>query len=314
MPEQTNQPGENGRTDRQGAPRQIQTAEHPATVHPVTGHPTTGHEERYFRRFTVQQRWTHAIMLTSFLGLAATGLTILLSSNAWARKFAFTIGGFGAVLFIHKLCAVTLTIVFLYHVWGIAVRLLVRKEKGILWGPTSMVPNLKDLKDIFHNFRWFFGLGPKPTVERYAYWEKFDYWAVFWGMVIIGSSGYVMWFGTFFGRFLPAWALNAVQIVHGEEALLAITFIFSIHFVNSHLRPECFPMDTAIFTGVISEEEFKKRHTEEYNRLVAEGKLEEKLAVNASTGFLTFSKVMGFTAVFIGIVLLILTVSAYLRA
>ena len=169
----------------------------------------------------------HAIMFVTFLGLAATGLTIRFSTNAWAQHFALAIGGFGTILFLHKLCAVILSLEFLYHLQNIAVRILVRKEKGLLWGPDSMVPNLKDLKDIIGNFRWFFGRGPRPKLERYAYWEKFDYWSVFWGMIIIGLSGYVMWFGPFFGKFLPGWALNAVQIVHGEEALLAATFIFS---------------------------------------------------------------------------------------
>jgi cytochrome b subunit of formate dehydrogenase len=269
--------------------------------------------ERYFVRFTLLQRYMHAIMFSTFLGLAATGLTIRFSTNAWAQHFALAIGGFGAILFIHKLCAVTLTLEFLYHVKDIAARILIRKEKGILWGPSSMVLNLKDLKDLIGNFKWFFGLGPKPEIERYAYWEKFDYWAVFWGMVIIGFSGYVMWFGPFFGRFLPGWALNAVQIVHGEEALLAITFIFSIHFVNSHLRPDCFPMDTTIFTGVVSEEEFKERHAQEYERLASQGKLDEKLTTKPPTWLLNFSKVVGFTAVFIGLVLLVLAVSAYFR-
>src|SRR5581483_947276 len=77
--------------------------------------------------------------------------------------------------------------------------------------------------------------------ERYAYWEKFDYWAVFWGMVVIGFSGYAMWFAPFFARFLPGWALNAALVIHSEEGLLAILFIFSIHFVNTHLRPDSFP-------------------------------------------------------------------------
>ncbi|MGC9198801.1 MAG: formate dehydrogenase subunit gamma [Acidobacteriaceae bacterium] len=283
------------------------------TAQQATAGPAKQPEERYFQRFTVKQRWSHAIMLTTFLGLAATGLSILFSSNAWAQRFAALVGGFDAILFLHKLCAVTLTAVFLYHVYDLMVRIFIKKEKGILWGPTSMVPNLKDLKHMIGNFRWFLGLGPKPTAERYAYWEKFDYWAVFWGMVIIGSSGYVMWFGPFFGRFLPGWALNAVQIVHGEEALLAITFIFSIHFFNSHGRPDCFPMDTTIFTGVASEEEFKQRHLDEYQRLAAEGKLEEKLTVKPQPGFVTFAKVMGFTAVFIGLVLFVLTVRAYFR-
>lgn len=269
--------------------------------------------ERHFMRFTLMQRYFHAIMLITFLGLAATGLTIRFSTNAWAQHFALALGGFGAILFIHKLCAVTLTLEFLYHVKDIAVRILIRKEKGLLWGPSSMVPNLQDLKDIVGNFRWFFGAGPKPRIGRYAYWEKFDYWAVFWGMIIIGFSGYVMWFGPFFGKILPGWALNAVQIVHGEEALLAITFIFSIHFINAHLRPDNFPMDTTIFTGTMTEEEFKERHGEEYERLAREGKLEEKLATKPPIWLMNFSKVTGFTAVFIGLVLLVLTVSAYFR-
>ncbi len=127
-----------------------------------------------------------------------------------------------------------------------------------------MVANWKDVKDIFGHMRWFLGLGPKPQFERYAYWEKFDYWAVFWGMIVIGFSGYAMWFAPFFAHFLPGWALNAVLVIHSEEGLLAILFIFSIHFVNTHLRPDSFPMDMVIFTGVESEEEFKHKRPLEY--------------------------------------------------
>ena len=269
--------------------------------------------ERYYVRFTPMQRWMHVIMFSTFLGLATTGLTMLFSTNAWAQHFALTIGGFGAILFIHKFCAVILTLEFLYHIANIAFRVLAKKEKGLLWGPDSMVPNRKDLKDIVGNFRWFLGLGSKPPMERYAYWEKFDYWAVFWGMIIIGFSGYVMWFGPFFGRFLPGWALNAVQIVHGEEAVLAATFIFSIHFINGHLRPDNFPMDTTIFTGVQSEQEFQQRHAEEYQRLRAEGRLGEKLTCKPERSLLKVGKVIGFTVVAAGFVLLLLSVSAYIR-
>ncbi len=173
-------------------------------------------------------------------------------------------GGFGAILFFHKFCAVVLTIAFLIHVKDIFQRAFVHREKGIFWGPTSMVANWKDVKDLFGHMRWFLGLGPKPQFERYAYWEKFDYWAVFWGMIVIGFSGYAMWFAPFFAHFLPGWALNAVLVIHSEEGLLAILFIFSIHFVNTHLRPDSFPMDMVIFTGVESEEEFKDKRTQEY--------------------------------------------------
>ena len=122
-----------------------------------------------------------------------------------------------------------------------------------------------------------------------------------------------MWFAPFFARFLPGWALNAVLVIHSEEGLLAILFIFSIHFVNTHLRPDSFPMDLVVFTGVESEEEFKHKRPLEYERLAEQGKLEARLAEAPGIWQINFSKVVGFTAIFIGLILLVLTLSAYFR-
>ena len=267
--------------------------------------------ERYFQRFTREQRYLHATLFTTFLGLAATGLPLRFSESIWARGLAKGVGGFGAILFFHKLCAIVLTLAFLIHVKDIFTRAFFHHEKGIFWGSTSMVANWKDVKDIFGHLRWMIGLGPRPEFERYAYWEKFDYWAVFWGMIVIGFSGYAMWFAPFFAHFLPGWALNAVLVIHSEEGLLAILFIFSIHFVNTHLRPDSFPMDMVIFTGVESEKEFKEKRALEYQRLASQGKLESKIGEAPQTWQLNFSKVIGFTAIFIGLALLVLTLSAY---
>lgn len=268
---------------------------------------------RYFLRFTSGQRYLHAVLFSTFLGLAATGLPLRFSDSIWARAFARTVGGFGAIIFFHKTCAVVLTIAFLIHVKEVLTRGLVHHQKGIFWGPTSMVANGKDFKDLFGHFRWFLGLGPRPKFERYAYWEKFDYWAVFWGMVVIGFSGYAMWFAPFFARFLPGWALNAVLVVHSDEGLLAILFIFCIHFVNTHLRPESFPMDMVIFTGVENEEEFRTKRPLEYERLVREGKLEERLAAAPGRFQINFSKVVGYAAIATGLALLAFTLSQYLH-
>jgi hypothetical protein len=105
--------------------------------------------------------------------------------------------------------------------------------------------------------------------------------------------------------------LNAVLVIHSEEGLLAILFIFSIHFVNTHLRPDSFPMDMVIFTGVESEEEFKHKRPIEYDRLAREGKLEAKLGEAPQSWQINFSKVIGFTAIAIGLILLVLTLTAY---
>ena len=270
-------------------------------------------EVRHFMRFTRAQRTLHAALFTSFLGLAGTGLPLRFSESIWARGLAKGVGGFGAILFFHKFCALVLTVAFLIHLKEIVTRGIIHREKGIFWGATSMVANWKDVKDLFGHIRWFLGLGPKPRFDRYAYWEKFDYWAVFWGMIVIGFSGYAMWFAPFFAHFLPGWALNAVLVIHSEEGLLAILFIFSIHFVNTHLRPDSFPMDMVVFTGVESEEEFKTKRPLEYQRLAAQGKLEARVAEAPGIWQINFSKVVGFTAIVIGLVLLVLTLSAYFR-
>jgi cytochrome b subunit of formate dehydrogenase len=278
----------------------------------VSAEPTDSKgKERFYVRFTLAQRYLHAMLFTSFLGLAATGLPMRFSDNMTARAFASAVGGFGAILFFHKFCAIVLTLAFLYHLKDLATRVFVNKEKGIFWGPNSMVANWKDVQDLVGHLRWFVGLGPKPKFDRFAYWEKFDYWAVFWGMIVIGFSGYAMWFAPFFARFLPGWALNAVLVVHGEEALLAILFIFSIHFVNTHLRPGSFPMDMVIFTGKETEEEFKKKRTLEYERLAAAGKLETRAGEQPVYWWVNFAKVIGFTAILIGLVLLVLTLIGY---
>ncbi|HEX4006552.1 MAG TPA: cytochrome b/b6 domain-containing protein [Acidobacteriaceae bacterium] len=278
----------------------------------VAAVPAEAAKERYFVRFTLGQRYLHGVLFTTFLGLAGTGLPLRFSSTPWAIRFARITDGFGTILFFHKFCALVLTLAFLVHVREIIARGIFKRDRGIFWGPTSMVANWKDVKDLFGHMRWFLGLGPKPKFERYAYWEKFDYWAVFWGMVVIGFSGYAMWFAPFFARFLPGWALNAALVIHSEEGLLAILFIFSIHFVNTHLRPDSFPMDMVIFTGRESEEEYKNRRPEEYQRMVKEGRSAIRITDAPPKWLINFSRVVGFTAILIGLTLLILTLTAYI--
>src|SRR5580692_10173614 len=104
---------------------------------------TTKTEGRFFTRFTRAQRYMHAVLFTTFLGLAGTGLPLRFSESVWARGLASGVGGFGAILFFHKLCAVVLTLAFLVHVKDIFTRAIVHHEKGIFWGSTSMVGNWK---------------------------------------------------------------------------------------------------------------------------------------------------------------------------
>ncbi|MGI9246419.1 MAG: cytochrome C, partial [Steroidobacteraceae bacterium] len=133
------------------------------------------------------------------------------------------------------------------------------------------------------------------------YWEKFDYLAVFWGVAMIGLSGLMLWFPAFFSRFLPGWVLNAAYIIHSDEALLATGFIFLFHFFHTHLRPEAFPMDPVIFTGEMPLARFKEERPLEYERMVANGTLEQYLVPAPERANMTAGYVFGTLAVMVGL-------------
>lgn len=201
-------------------------------------------------RFGLYHRVTHAAVMISFFLLAATGLPLRFSCAPWAPLWIRLFGGVEMAGLLHRVGAVITFGYFLAHVSFLTYKFARTEDKmSLLWGPNSLVPQPRDATDMLAQFRWFFGLGPKPTFARFSYMEKFDYLAVFWGVAVIGGSGLLLWFPEFFGRFLPGILFNVAAIVHADEAVLAMSFIFTIHFFNVHLRPEKFPLDAVMFTG-----------------------------------------------------------------
>ncbi|MCB2206487.1 hypothetical protein KQI65_17210 [bacterium] len=235
--------------------------------------------EKHFRRFTRLERLLHILMIISFISLALTGMTLKFSYTGWAVLLSHLFGGFQFAGYIHRAAAVIMFIIFTTHVYDLTVNK--RREygswKGLLFGPNSMLPKRKDLDDFIGSMKWFLGRGERPQYGRWTYWEKFDYFAVFWGIFVIGSTGLTLWFPEFFTNFMPGWMLNVATIIHSDEALLATGFIFTVHFFNTHLRPEKFPMDLVVFTGRMPVHELKLDKPEEFEKLKAEGKLADHL-------------------------------------
>jgi cytochrome b subunit of formate dehydrogenase len=267
----------------------------------------------HFRRFDRADRLLHGFLMFSFLGLAFTGLPLLFSHEPWAATLARFFGGFTSAGVIHRLCAVVMITVFAIHLGRIFRRLFGRKDLGILWGPNSMVPQPRDFFEMIAHLRWFVGLGPQPRFDHFTYWEKFDYWAVFWGMGIIGGSGLVLWFPEMFAHILPGWMFNVATVIHGEEALLAVGFIFTIHFFNGHLRPEKFPMDSVIFTGRVTVKEMEEERPDEYERLKATGRVDELASAAAPRWVYRLGRTAGGTAVVFGLLMVALILFGVLR-
>jgi len=269
----------------------------------------------YYRRFNGFHRIMHIVVMVSFLGLALTGLPLKYSDSSWARQLVIFLGGFERAGLLHRVCAAITFGYFAAHLVYLICFFRFKSTQpffSYLLGPNSMVPGLKDLRDLGNNVKWFLGLGPRPTFDRWTYWEKFDYWAVFWGVGMIGVSGLFLWFPMFFARFLPGWVLNIATIVHSDEALLATGFIFIFHFIHTHLRGEKFPLDPVIFTGRISKEELEYERPEEYERLKREGLLETAERGPASLGLRIVSRIVGFAALALGIFIIVLVIKTSL--
>jgi cytochrome b subunit of formate dehydrogenase len=235
--------------------------------------PAAPSRQNEYRRFGLADRLMHGVLMFSFIGLAFTGMPLLFSDAPWAVRLAGVFGGGRSAGIIHRVFASMMIGCFVLHVWRLMHRLFVKKELEVLWGPASMTPQPRDVQEMVAHLRWFLRLGPQPRFDHFTYWEKFDYWAVFWGMGVIGGSGLVLWFPEFFSRLLPGSWFNIALLVHGEEGLLAVGFIFTIHFFNSHLRPDKFPMDPVIFTGHVSHHELSEERPAEFERLRAERRL-----------------------------------------
>jgi cytochrome b subunit of formate dehydrogenase len=278
----------------------------------MTGQTAAGHAGRYLKRFDRFDRSLHLLLMVTFLGLSLTGLPLFFSTHRWAAVLANALGGFRGAGLLHRAFAAGMLACFALHLARLVYRLAARRDWGILWGPRSLVPQPRDLVQMYQNFRWFLGRGPRPRFDRYTYWEKFDYWAVFWGMAIIGGSGLLLWFPKTFATVLPGTVFNLALLIHGEEALLAVSFIFTIHFFNSHLRPEKFPVDRVIFTGVVAEEELREERPAEYARLEQSGGLDALAAAPPSPRAVRRANAWAIVAVAIGLSLVVLTISALL--
>jgi cytochrome b subunit of formate dehydrogenase len=261
---------------------------------------------KHFRRFSRTWRIAHLLFALSLMMLTLTGISLFYPEAPWARPLINLLGGPKTAGLIHRVNAVIFAGVFVFHLVLVGTNLYRNRKTFKIFGPNSLIPGPQDIMDIIAMFKWFFGMAPRPVFDRWTYWEKFDYWAPFWGVTIIGVSGLTLWVPHITAEYLPGWIFNVATIFHSEEAFLAVVFLFTVHFFNNHFRPDKFPLDIVMFTGTFTLEEFKHEHPLQYKRLLESGELEKHLVDPPSGGFVTVSKVLGFTLIACGLTLLTL--------
>lgn len=222
---------------------------------------------KLYQRFNVSQRIQHLLTIITFSGLVITGLPIRYPKNDTLRAFYMAMGGMTVMQLVHRICAVALIAVWIYH----SIELIVRwKRAGFTFDSWTMWPRKRDLTDLIATFKYHLGFTKQaPSYDRFQFREKFDYFAVYWGMPIMVISGLILWFPVYFGGKLPVLAIPLAYIAHADEAILAFLTIVTWHFYNTHFKPSNFPMNPVFITGNLSEEEMEEEHGDELARIKA---------------------------------------------
>ena len=228
---------------------------------------------RTFERFSLVFRIQHMVLLGSCLVLMLTGIPLKFASTPWAAAFFHLIGGVRVGGIIHRIGAVGLIGVGVFHLFYIALC------KDGRHNFRELLPRFKDVTDVCKNVFYFLGWSKKaPQFGRFSYIEKFDYWAVYWGTVVMILSGLMLWFANKTMAMLPKYAIDIAHEAHSDEGLLCALAIVIWHFYNVHFNPDHFPMNWTWLNGKISKKQIMHHHPLEYEEILAK---EAKAAAKA---------------------------------
>jgi cytochrome b subunit of formate dehydrogenase len=226
--------------------------------------------EAYVVRFSLSQRIEHFLTMVVFTLLCLTGLPQKFFDTGWATSLVSFFGGIDATRWIHRISGIVLALSTVVH-FANGIQAMVSKRVRF-----TMVPTRRDFEDAILQLRYYLGMTDRhPQYDRYDYKQKFEYWGLVAGNIIMVATGFILFFPTATASFLPGQIIPAAKVAHSNEGLMAFLVITIWHIFNAHLNPDVFPFDASIFTGKISRERMLHEHPLELARMegspVAEG-------------------------------------------
>ena len=225
----------------------------------------------YIQRFSVRQRIEHFSVMMLFLALGLTGFAQKFYDAPWAVWTISVIGGIGRVRWLHRAAGILFTVFAIFHISVALFMVLTRR-----WRP-SMVASRKDFQDAVLQLRYYLRISDKHArFDRFDYRQKFEYWGLVLGGMLMIATGFMLLYPVTVTRFLPGQLIPVARVAHSNEGLLAFLVVIIWHIFNAHLSPEVFPFDKSIFTGKVSREYMLKEHPLEYARLMGEGEEEQE--------------------------------------
>ncbi len=229
-------------------------------------------------RFDIHQIMQHALLMVSFILLVLTGVPLKFHDLAISQWWIAVWGGVEVTRSVHHFAAWVMVFVCLYHLVYLCYTIIILKRPF----PIKMIPSLQDFIKLFQELGYFLGIRKEmPRYDRFNWKEKFDYWAIFWGIPVMAGSGFILMYPVLVTRFLPGWVVPAALVAHSDEAMLALIWIFMVHIFFNHFTPGIFPLNTSIFTGKVPEERYRRDHPLEYERLLGGAGKEAEIEASA---------------------------------
>lgn len=211
---------------------------------------STQKKDQYLR-FTVSQRFEHWVMVISFAALAITGLPQKFAGDGWAETIIAWFGGIENVRVIHHVAAIVLLLASIYHGISLMYQVIVRRTR---W---TMYPQLQDAVDAINAVLYNLGMRKQePRFDHFSFAEKFEYWALVWGTLVMALTGFMLWNPIIATRFLSGDIIPAAKAAHGAEAILAVLAVLVWHFYNVHVRS----FNRSMFTGKLTAHEMEHEH------------------------------------------------------
>ncbi len=218
---------------------------------------------RLYLRMSLEERIQHGTLLVSFAVLVITGFALKFPDAWWVYPIrTYAPIGFELRGLLHRIAAVVLVLVSLYHLYYVT---FIPRGRRLL---RDLIPVRRDLSDALAVMKYNLGLSrEKPKFGRFSYIEKSEYWALLWGTIVMTLTGVILWFdNTFLGLLTKLW-WDVAQTVHYYEAWLATLSIVAWHLYFVIFNPDVYPINLAFWKGTLTEEEMEDEHPRELEDL-----------------------------------------------
>jgi cytochrome b subunit of formate dehydrogenase len=220
--------------------------------------------DKTYIRMTLNERIQHFLLLSSFITLVITGFALKFPESLWVTAIYKMLGEntFDLRGLVHRIAAVIMVAVSLYHLWYIFFHARGKQLVKDLWFKKS------DISDLQNAFKYYIGkTKTRPKYGRFSYIEKAEYWAVVWGTIVMGATGSVLWFENTFLPVISNSGMNLATAIHYYEAILASLAIFVWHFYFVIYNPDVYPINKVWFRGYMSREEMELEHPLELEKI-----------------------------------------------